>query len=144
MKAIDTNIIIYALDEGSPQHATASQLLKSLAEGTVPWAIPWPCLYEFLRVATHPAITPVRITMTQAWDRIKPILASPPLILLHETERHKEILESLIKSVALSGNLAFDAHVAALLMEHGVRTIITADHDFRRFQELSVENPFSG
>ncbi len=144
MKAIDTNIIVYALDEGSPQHATASQLLKNLAEGSAPWAVPWPCLYEFLRVATHPAISPMRITMKQAWERIQSILASPPLMLLHETERHKEILESLIQGADLSGNLIFDAHIAALLMEHGVHEIITADHDFRRFPQLTVTNPFQG
>jgi predicted nucleic acid-binding protein len=38
--------------------------------------------------------------------------------------------------------LIFDAHIAALLIEHGVDEIITADEDFRRFPGLKVTNPF--
>src|SRR5579883_2545077 len=54
MQAIDTNILIYAEIESSKRHESALELLKRLAEGTLPWAIPWPCIYEFLRVVTHP------------------------------------------------------------------------------------------
>jgi predicted nucleic acid-binding protein len=35
-----------------------------------------------------------------------------------------------------------DAHLAALLLQHGIRTIHTNDNDFRRFPFLKVENPF--
>jgi predicted nucleic acid-binding protein len=34
------------------------------------------------------------------------------------------------------------AHIAALLIEHGVHEILTADEDFRRFLSLKVTNPF--
>jgi len=40
------------------------------------------------------------------------------------------------------GNLAQDAHVAALLAEHGVRELWTTDRDFARFPGLLVRNPF--
>lgn len=41
-----------------------------------------------------------------------------------------------------TGNLVHDAHIAAVLVEHGVREIWTADRDFSRFPGLKVHDPF--
>jgi predicted nucleic acid-binding protein len=40
------------------------------------------------------------------------------------------------------GNLVPDAHLAALLRQHGVRRLYTADTDFHRFPFLEVSDPF--
>ena len=37
---------------------------------------------------------------------------------------------------------ASDTHLAALLRQHGIRTLYTNDSDFRRFSFLDVRNPF--
>ena len=42
----------------------------------------------------------------------------------------------------MRGNLVPDAHLAALLRQHGIRTLYTNDSDFRRFSFLDVRNPF--
>jgi predicted nucleic acid-binding protein len=36
------------------------------------------------------------------------------------------------------GNLAFDAQIAAVCLEHGARELITLDRDFARFPQLSI------
>ena len=41
-----------------------------------------------------------------------------------------------------AGNLAFDAHIAALCIEHGVTELWTLDRDFARFPGLKIANPF--
>ena len=41
------------------------------------------------------------------------------------------------------GNLVPDAHVAAILFQHGVRTLYMNDRDFRKFESLDVRDPFS-
>lgn len=51
------------------------------------------------------------------------------------------IHQSLDASQA-SGNLVHDAHIAALLLEHGVREFWTADRDFLRLPRLRIVNPF--
>ena len=56
MIAIDTNILVYARRVETPHHATARKLLHTLAEGGRPWVLPWPCVYEYLRVVTHPRV----------------------------------------------------------------------------------------
>jgi len=37
-----------------------------------------------------------------------------------------------------------DAHLAALLKQHGVRVLYTRDADFRKFPFLDVRDPFAG
>jgi uncharacterized protein len=54
--ALDTNILVYAHREDSPFHETAFRRVAELAEGPAVWAIPWPCVHEFLAIVTHPRI----------------------------------------------------------------------------------------
>ncbi len=53
MTAVDTNILVYAHREDSAHHHKALATIKELAEGTRSWAIPWPCVHEFLAIVTH-------------------------------------------------------------------------------------------
>ncbi len=144
MQAIDTNILVFAEIRSSLHHTVARKLLGDLAEGTVPWAIPWPCVYEFLRVVTHPRVYHPPVPMKVALRDLRRILDSPTLILLRETPNHPEVMTSVIEASGVSGNLVHDAHIAALCIEHGVRELVTGDRDFSRFPSLSVKNPFAG
>jgi predicted nucleic acid-binding protein len=45
------------------------------------------------------------------------------------------------KNVPTRGNLVPDAHLAALLSQHGVVTLCTHDRDFRKFSFLDVRDP---
>lgn len=40
------------------------------------------------------------------------------------------------------GNLVPDAHLVALMLENGVRTIWTHDRDYRRFPDIEARDPF--
>jgi predicted nucleic acid-binding protein len=68
--AIDTNILVYAHREDSPFHPTASRCLRELAEGRAAWAIPWPCLHEFLAIVTHPRIYAPPTPLSRALEQI--------------------------------------------------------------------------
>jgi predicted nucleic acid-binding protein len=41
------------------------------------------------------------------------------------------------------GNEVPDAHLTALIREHGVRIIHTRDRDFRRFDGIEVRDPLA-
>ena len=144
MQAIDTNILIYAEVESSPRHGPALKLLQGLAEGALPWAIPWPCVYEFLRVVTHPRVFHPPVPLDTALKDLQQLLASPSVVLLAETARHAAILDQTLRQAAATGNLIHDAHIAALCLEHGVSEIITGDRDLSRFAGLRIVNPFAG
>lgn len=143
MRAVDTNVLVLAHHERAPEHATARDLLTLLAEGDLPWAIPWPCVYEFLRVVTHPRVFHPPMRLTRALHSIGHVLASPTLVLLSESPRHAEVMERVVAGARATGNLIHDAHIAALCLEHGVRELLTGDSDFARFEELTVTNPFA-
>lgn len=143
MQAVDTNVLVLAHHERAPEHETARDLLTVLAEGDLPWAIPWPCVYEFLRVVTHPRVFHPPLELDRALRSIGRVLGSPTVVLLSESARHAEVMERVVARAAASGNLVHDAHIAALCLEHGVRELLTGDRDFARFDGLAVRNPFA-
>jgi toxin-antitoxin system PIN domain toxin len=142
MRAIDTNVLIYAEILTAEHHETALQVITELSEGALPWALPWPCIYEFLRVITHPRVFHPPVPMNAALKDLRRLLQAPTLILLNETTRHIEIMTEILKESGVSGNLIHDAHIAALCIEHGVTELISGDRDFTRFSTLKVFNPF--
>ena len=80
--------------------------------------------------------------MRQSWSFIEAVLASPSVDVLTETHRHTAVLKTLAnQSPGLSGNLLHDAHIAAVMTEHGIRVIYTRDRDFHRFSTLEVRDP---
>jgi hypothetical protein len=144
MQAIDTNILIHAEVESSQRHGAALKILQGLAEGALPWAIPWPCIYEFLRVVTHPRVFHPPVPLDIALEDLEHVLDSPSLFLLAETGRHASVLDQILRQAGATGNLIHDAHIAALCLEHGVSELITGDRDFSRFEGLRTLNPFAG
>ena len=56
MIAIDTNLLVYAHRRDSGWHERAAAAVQELAEGRASWAVPWPCVHEFLAIVTHPRI----------------------------------------------------------------------------------------
>ena len=142
MIAIDTNILVYARRAESAHHAAAARLLRDLAEGDAPWALPWPCVYEFLRVVTHPRVFDPPTPLEAALEDLDSLLDSPSLLLLGEGPSHPSHMFRTLESGRASGNLAHDAHIAALSIEHGVSELWSTDGDFSRFPGLSSRNPF--
>ncbi len=85
MIAVDTNIMVYAHREDSPWHEPAYARLAELAEGRAAWAIPWPCLHEFLAIVTHPKIYSPPSPLEAALAQVEAWMESPSLVLLAET-----------------------------------------------------------
>ena len=109
MIAVDTNLLLYAHREDSPWHDAAPAKITAIAEAKSPWAIPWPCIHEFLAIVTHPRIysppTPLAVVINQveAW------LESPSLVLLAEVKatgrsfarRLSKAVSAVLKSMML-------------------------------------------
>ena len=143
MIALDTNILVYAHRADSIHHTAAQELLSSLAEGDEPWGIPWPCVYEFLRVVTHPRIFDPPTDLTDALEDTVSLLESSSIRMLGEGPNHIMHLVRMADAGNARGNLIHDAHIAALALENGVTELWTVDRDFARFTGLRVRNPFS-
>lgn len=142
MIALDTNILVYARREDSRHHVEARAILGRLAEGDEPWAIPWPCIYEFLRVVTHPRIFEPPTRLEAAVEDLQSLFESSSLVLLGESPAHQSHFRRAVLDGSASGNLAHDAHIAALSIEYGVHELWTTDRDFSRFPGLRTRDPF--
>ncbi|MBI3184879.1 MAG: PIN domain-containing protein [Myxococcales bacterium] len=143
MIAIDTNILVYAHRSELPHHSAALRLLGELAEGEAPWAIPWPCAYEFLKTVTHPRIFLRPTEPATAVEDLESLLDSPSLVMLGQGPAHRGHLRRAVLGGAAVGSTVHDAHIAALALEHGVTELLTVDRDFSRFPGLRARNPFS-
>jgi predicted nucleic acid-binding protein len=75
--AIDTNILVYAHRRDSAFHAEAVAAMRRIAEGREAWALPWPCLHEFVAVVTHPRIYRPPSRLDSAIDQVDAWLEAP-------------------------------------------------------------------
>lgn len=144
MIAIDTNILVYAHREDSEWHEAAFARVAELAEGRAPWAIPWPCVHEFLAIVTHPRIFSPPTPLAAAFDQVDAWLESPSLTLFAESDGYWSSLREMLTRGRIAGPRVHDARVAAICAQHGVREIWSADRDFGRFPGIAVVNPLLG
>jgi hypothetical protein len=142
--AVDTNLLVYAHREDSPWHTSADTQIERLSEGRVSWAIPWPCIHEFLSTITHPRVYDPPTPMETALEAVAEWLKSPSLVVLSESEGYWPALRSLIEEGRIIGPRVHDARIAALCQFHGVTELWSADRDFGRFPRLVVRNPLIG
>ncbi len=141
MYAVDTNVMVYAHRKDSPLHADSARVVRRLAEGTLPWAIPFPCLHEFYSVVTNPKIYKPASTIDQALDQLAAWIESPTVVLLAERTDHFVRLAEMLRSGQAVGAKVHDARIAALCVSHGAEALISLDRDFSRFPTLRTMSP---
>lgn len=119
----------------------AKELIDGLRHQSAPWAVPWPCVHEFISVATHPGIYKPASTLSEALGFLDALLASRQLLLLGESPGYFDKLRELATKARLKGPRIHDARIAALCLHHGVSELWSADRDFSAFPQLKVRNP---
>lgn len=144
MFVVDTNVLVYAANASAAEHAVCRAKLDAWRQGTFPWCLTWPILYEFLRVVTHPRVFADPWRVGDAWRFVDTLLASASVQVLVPTPRHSDTAAGALRETpGLSGNLLHDLHTATLMREHGIRRIYTRDADFHRFKFLEVVDPLA-
>ena len=138
MKALDTNILVYAHRTETPKHGIALDWILHLAEGSVPWGLPVFCIGEFIRVVTHRNVFEPPSTIEQAIGAVESLLACPTVRILNPTSSYFENMKEMLKAADAKGNLAFDAQIAAVCRDHGITDLVTDDRDFSRFPHIRV------
>jgi len=140
--SVDVNVLLYASDTASPKHAEAIRFLKQRASDPDLFCIAWSALIAFLRIATHPRIFARPLSPDDALGNVESLPSLPRVRVLSEGEGFLEIYRAVTARFPVRGNLVPDAHLAALLLQHGVRRLYTIDRDFRKFDFLEVADPF--
>jgi toxin-antitoxin system PIN domain toxin len=140
---IDANILLYASDDRSPRHTSAVNLLARLATGPGLVYLFWPVAMAYLRIATHPSVFDQPLHPGEARQNLDQLIGRAHVRCPGEAERFWQVYQDLVGDDAIRGNLVTDSHIAALMRQHGVATIFTADRDFRRFPGISARDPYS-
>lgn len=141
--SVDVNILLYASDQRSPRHVAAVRFLENRATDPDLFYVAWTTLMAYLRIATHPSIFTQPLSPAAALGNVEALLALPRVRVLAEAEGFLQIYREVTGAFPVRGNLVPDAHLAALLRQHGVRTLYTPDADFRKFSFLEVRDPFT-
>ncbi|MHB8524196.1 MAG: type II toxin-antitoxin system VapC family toxin [Limisphaerales bacterium] len=141
MIALDTNLLVYSHRSDSPFHRPAKELIEMLRNKPAPWAIPWPCVHEFLSIVTHPKVFKMPTPLAGAFASVDAWLAGGNLYLIGESDGYFDKLRELANAARLKGPRIHDARIAALCLHHGVRELWTADRDFSMFPKLKTRNP---
>jgi toxin-antitoxin system PIN domain toxin len=141
MIAVDTNILVYAHREDSPFHRQAISVMLDLVRNQARWAIPWPCVHEFLSVVTHPKIYRPPTPMPLALETMRRWVQHPHCAMLSEGPVYFERLDKLCEDGRIEGPMVHDARIAALCLDNGVGELLSADRDFSRYAGLKTRNP---
>lgn len=140
--AIDANLLLYASDQDSPWHDAAVQTLDEVALGPEIAHLFWPTVMAYLRIATHPAVFARPLSHADARSNIQALLELPHVQTTGESDAFWSRFAEVADDVSPTGNLVPDAHLVALMLENGVRTILTRDRDYRKFRGITVRDPF--
>ena len=140
--AIDVNVLLYGSDEASVHHAPARRFLRECSRRMEPFCLAWVTLVSYLRIATHPRIFSNPLTPRQAVNNVEQLVRLPQVRLLSESEGFLDIYSEVTGDLVVRGNLVPDAHLAALLKQHGVDVLYSRDRDLKKFDFLEVRDPF--
>lgn len=131
-----------AADRGDPGHEACRSQLDGWRIQPTPWYLTWPIIFEFLGLVTHPTIYRDPWTLDDAWTFVEAVLAAPALEVLTAGDRHAGIVSELVnEQPGLRGAAMAETQIAATMIEHGVRQIVTRDTLFHRFPMLEVIDP---
>lgn len=139
--ALDANLLLYASNASSDFHLRALAFLERCAAGPELVFLPWPVVMAYLRIATHPSIFDRPLAQDEAEANIDELLRRPHVRTIGELDGFWEAYRRTSESVIVRGNLVPDAHLAALLVQHGVTTLWTHNRDFRKFDGIRVRDP---
>lgn len=139
---VDANILVYASNQADPLHEQAGGLIRRLAAGPEIVYLFWPTLLGYLRIVTHPAILGRPLGPREAMRNVEALLDRPHVRSPGEADGFWPLFRATAGD-RVRGNDVPDAHVAALMKQHGVRLIYTRDRDFRRFEGIDARDPFA-
>jgi toxin-antitoxin system PIN domain toxin len=141
---VDTNVLVYATHTASPFHDRARALVEHLVAGPSLAYLLWPAILGYLRVVTHPNILGSPLSSDEAMSNIEALIAPSHVRVAGESDDFWASFRTVAADVKPRGNLVPDAHLVALMREHGVSTIWSHDREFRKFRGITVKDPFSG
>ncbi len=141
---IDANLLIYETNVDAPEHEATREALAGAWSGSEPVVLFAPAVLAYLRNVTHRTLPSRPVSVRQAFASIDQVLALDHVRFASDTSDGWSILRDVALRHDTYGVAVHDAHLVALMRQHGVDTIWTHDVDFRRFDGIRVYDPVTG
>lgn len=139
----DVNLILYAYDDSSSAHQTASWWWTRCLNGQELVGVSTLTALAFVRLSTKPRLFANPYSIEEAGAVVRGWFQSPVADLLDLELPDLELAFRLLDETGVGGDLTTDAALAALAIRHG-GTVHSADRDFARFTGVPWHNPLTG
>jgi predicted nucleic acid-binding protein len=121
---LDTNVLLRLADEQSREHSVAEEAIARLLERGIPAFISAQVLVEFWAVATRPEqVNGLGWSTATTAETIRALRDRFPM--LDETPDVWDRWFELVERCQVAGKRTHDARLAALLVERGIRRLLT-------------------
>ncbi len=142
MNSLDTNILIYAVNQDCEEHAKAKEVYEELLENPSEWIISDQILFEFYRALRNPVIFESPLPHQAALKQIRFLREEAGI--LHCAYDHKlwdTLMVGVQKGISKSVRI-FDHVLGTTLLVNGVNTFYTRNtKDFKSFAFSRLINP---
>jgi predicted nucleic acid-binding protein len=143
MKCLDTSFLVYAFDTAAPHHKRAVEFLDQTISGKWIACICEQSLCELSTILTDERFVKRPLTPAAAAKALDKLLRYPQPVILYSDEAILRRTFRLMEKYPTQRAKFAATHVAATLIAHGVKSIVTADsQSFSAIRELDMVNPF--
>lgn len=138
---VDTNVLLTASDADRFQHRACLSLLESGMAGEVSLFVSGQIFREYLVVATRPLKgNGLGMPVTRALDNL--VAFRQCIRVLDENGSVVQRLARLIRKYEVRGKRIHDCNIAATMIEHGLKSLITLNpRDFDEIEQLDLAEP---
>ncbi|HYD34748.1 MAG TPA: PIN domain-containing protein [Vitreimonas sp.] len=134
---IDSNILIYSLNQASPKSVDSQKFLQSQTH----IVFAQQNIFETLRILTHTKF-PNPFSVKEATEAVR-ALTDQATVIFPTLETYDLALE-LIRKYQITGTEIFDAYLVATALSNGIEKIASDNtKHLQKYNEIKVVNPFN-
>ncbi len=142
MIGLDCNILVQLAIADHPAHSRTITAVQSEMQAGIKLVFPSLVATEFLHVITDERRFAPALTMTEALDWMRDLLANPSIFLLEPNPASMAQTILWMRQYNLGRKRILDTHLAAILHTHGVRRLLTSNPaDFKVFGVIEMVTP---
>ena len=142
MKSLDTNVLVYATNRNSGEHAVAKEIYAALLEEPQQWIVADQVLFEFYRALRSPRVLEKPQSAKKALQQIRFLREEAGCRhCAYSPKDWREVSVWLERPTSAARHI-FDTVLAVTLKTHGVKEFFTYNaKDFRAFKFFDVIVP---
>jgi uncharacterized protein len=137
---LDVNVLVAAHRADHPHHDVVGPWFAGLTSGDDQFWVPDAVWASFVRISTNRRIFVVPTPLDDVFAFVHAVRGQPNHLALVPSERHLDLFEDLCRDFDAVGDLAPDAYIGALALDHGC-TVVSLDRDFARFDSVLWQRP---